>query len=406
MRGLVIVALATTALMIYGGLAECAEQPGLTVRAGQLYRDGKPYRGLGVNYCDLFQDLIHHPEAQRTLKGLRFLGEKRIPFLRFWAGGFWPGDWDLYFEDKEEWFRRLDLVVTTAEEAGVGLIPSLFWRTSTYPDLFDEYNDQWANPDSKTRAFMAAYVKEVVTRYLDSPAIWGWEFANEMNLDCNLPNGMEFLGEDIPHLKVNVEKHERNLMTYDTARAAWTAFAQEVRKYDSHRFLTTGNSCPRWSSWHNVTDNSWQRDDNDQAFEVFQWMSPPPMNVVSVHFYPKHGEEPQYAQVTGLEEVVTRWKVFADKLEQPLFLGEFSASAHDNGGELPMRVFRSHQTRILAALMEAEVDLAAYWVFDYTEDRTGSGLVRADNEYAWVIDQIVEYNRKIGARPSAATEGQ
>ena len=256
-------------LAICSATAVPAEQYGITVKDGRLYKDGRIYRDIGVNYCDLFQDMIHHPEEQRTLKGLRFLGEKGIPFVRFWCCGFWPSDWDLYSRDKGEWFRRMDMVVRTAEEAGVGLIPSLFWRTETYPDLFNEYQDQWASPESECRTFMANYVKEVVTRYVSSPAIWGWEFANELNLSCDLPNGMEFLGQKIPSLKVNLEKHERNLMTYEIASAAWEAFAAEVRKYDPYRFITTGNSHPRESAWHNATEKSWTRDNREQAFQVY-----------------------------------------------------------------------------------------------------------------------------------------
>jgi len=395
MKALTATAIIGTLLITCGANTGFAEQYGLTVKDGKLYKDGSSYRGIGVNYCDLFQDMIHHPEEQRTLKGLRFLGEKKIPFVRFWCCGFWPSDWDLYFSDKEEWFRRMDMVVKTAEEAGVGLIPSMFWRTKTYPDLFDEYQDQWANPESKCRTFMADYVREVVTRYVDSPAIWGWEFANELNLSCDLPNGMEFLGRKIPHLKVNLEKHERNLMTYRIAADVWEAFATEVRKYDAYRFITTGNSHARESSWHNAREKSWTKDNSDQAFEVFQWMSPPPMNVVSVHFYPKHDKEPTYADAVGIENIFALWKKYSTKLGQPLFLGEFSASAHDKGEKLAMEQFRALQTRILDAFVKEEVDLAAYWVFDYTKDRKGPGLVRKDNEYAWVIDQIVEFNEKI-----------
>ena len=137
---------------------------GLTVRDNQLWRDNQPYRGFGVNYCDLFQDLLDQPDKERTLEGLRFLGQKKIPFVRFWAGGFGPPDWKLYFQDKDEWFRRMDRVVQTAEESGVGLIPSLFWRTETFPDLFDETLSAWDDPNSKTRKFMASYTAEVVSR--------------------------------------------------------------------------------------------------------------------------------------------------------------------------------------------------------------------------------------------------
>ncbi len=282
-------------------------------------------------------------------------------------------------------------MVKTAEESGVGLIPSLFWRTQTFPDLFDEYNDEWASPGSKTRKFMAEYVKEVVTRYAASPALWGWEFANEVNLGCNLPNGMNFLGQKIPHLKVDLPKHERNLMTYEIAGAAFKAFAAEVRRYDAYRFITTGNSEPRFCSWHNHAEKSWAADNKEQAFQVCQWLNPPPVNVVSVHFYPNRAKEPQYAEATGVEDVLARFKEFAGRLGQPLFVGEFAASA-DPKDVLTMEQFRAHQTRILDALRKTQVDLAAYWVFDYTKDRKGPGLARKDNEYAWVIDQIAEYN--------------
>ena len=169
----------------------------VTVREGRLWQEGKPLRAIGVNYCDLFQELLGNPESERTLRGLRFLGERKIPFVRFWACGFWPSDWQLYLTDKEEYFRRLDRVVRAAEEANVGLVPSLFWRFQTLPNVAGEFTDAWADPASKTRTMMAAYTREVVTRYRESPAIWGWEFANEVNLAVDLPNGMNFLGKQM-----------------------------------------------------------------------------------------------------------------------------------------------------------------------------------------------------------------
>ncbi len=371
-------------------------QPGVTVRDGKLIKDEAPLRAFGVNYCDLFQELIADGDDDRTLRGLRFLGEKKIPFVRFWACGFWPSDWDLYFADKPEWFRRMDLVVKTAEEAGVGLIPSLFWRTQTYPDLFDEFQQDWGDPASKTRQFMRNYVEEVVSRYRESPAIWGWEFANEVNLGCDLPNGMNFLGQVIPLLKVDLAKDERNLMTYEIAEKVFVAFAEEVRKHDPYRFVTTGNSEPRWCSWHNRTEKSWGRDTREQAAEVFRWMNPPPINVVSAHFYPSMTGEPSYAGATGIKPVLATLKELSAELGQPLFVGEFAASASEEDG-LTIDQFRTHQAAILDAMLETGVDLAAYWVFDYTRDRKGPGLVRADNEYSFVLDQIIEYDDRLDA---------
>ncbi|MCF7863445.1 MAG: cellulase family glycosylhydrolase, partial [Kiritimatiellales bacterium] len=239
--------------------------PGLTMVNGKLYKDGAVYRGIGVNYCDLFQAMISFPEypgqtTYRTLEGLQYLGERGVPFVRFWACGFWPIDWNLYFQDKEEWFSRMDLLVATAEQAGVGLIVDLFWRSETIPNLVEEYRDQWANPDSQVRQFMSNYVAEVVGRYKDSSAIWGWEFANELSNVCDLPNWTNGLGTPIPSKGVggiSIEVNERNKMTYAIAEEIFNAFSAEVRKYDAHRFITTGSSRPRPSAWHNRMENSW-----------------------------------------------------------------------------------------------------------------------------------------------------
>ena len=401
MKTLLALSILTAALLgiTCGALFGADTAPRVTVKDGKVYRDGQVYRGIGVNYCDLFQELIANGDDKRTLNGLRFLGEKKIPFVRFWACGFWPSDWDLYFKDKGEWFRRMDLVVQTAEKAGVGLIPDLFWNTADYPQFAGEFQDQWGNPKSKTHEFMRAYIKEMVTRYKASPAIWGWEFANEVNLNCDLPNGMEFLGQDIPALKHKLAKDPRNLWTHQMAQVAFEAFADEVRKHDQVRFVTTGNSLPRGCALHigNKMEPRWGDDNHEEAFEAFKWFNPPALDMVSVHFYGDAPEKLKYAGGQGIEYSVAALKEFATKLNRPLFLGEFAGAASD---DLKAK-FAEYQKQILDAVLAQKVDLSAYWVFDYTADRKGTGLVRRDNEYAWVLDQIVEYNAKIAQQLAA-----
>jgi len=119
------------------------------------------------------------------------------------------------------------------------------------------------------------------------------------------------------------------------------------------------------------------------------------MNVASVHFYPEYGKEPVYAGATGIEEVLNLLKEFSSRLGQPLFVGEFAALGHDREDKLTMEQFRELQTRLLDAFVNEKIDLSAYWVFDYTSDRSGPGLIRKDNKYSWILDQIVEYNEKM-----------
>lgn len=367
----------------------------VTVREGQLWQDGKPLRAVGVNYCDLFQELLSKPESDRTLRGLRYLGERKIPFVRFWCCGFWPTDWKPYFDDKEEYFKRLDKVVRAAEEAKVGLIPSLFWRTATIGDLMDEFTESWADPQSKTRAFMVTYVREVVTRYRESPAIWGWEFANEVNLGADLPNGMNFLGKKIPHLGVDLAKDKRNLMTKDIAAAAFVAFAREVRKLDPGRFITTGNSKLRASQYNQTLHGTWTKDTPEEAAQAFAWLNPEPVNVPSIHIYPGLEKPMTYAGATGTDEVVALYKTWSKALGKPLFIGEFGALGHDRGKGVDMAAYRRVQAELLAAILKHRVNLSAHWVFDYTDNRKGPGLIRPDNEWAWILDDISRCNQEI-----------
>jgi hypothetical protein len=383
-------------------ISHADQQPGLTVVDGTLYKDGASYRAVGVNYCDLFQSMIHFPEytgqtTYRTIDGLNYLGQQKIPFVRFWACGFWPSDWDLYFQDKDEWFSRMDLLVATAEQANVGLIPSLFWRTETIPELMGEYREAWGDPTSLTRQFMVTYTQEFVTRYKDSPAIWGWEFANEFNLPCNLPNWDLFLGTVIlsrgvvgPATEVDI----RNKMTYEIAESVFHAFSQEVRKLDTHRFITTGSSNPRKASWNNWYDNSWTADNYDQAKEAFGWMQPPAsIDMASLHFYTKDDpdDEMEYAGAYGAADVLARYREFCDDQNQAMFIGEYS-SFYDGAGDLDSQ--RATEEELLSKIVTSGADLTAQWVFDYTYNRTTVGIIREDNDYTWVLDKIRKYDAK------------
>ena len=133
--------------------------------------NGKPYRGIGMNYFSCFLRTLKDGNDTSYDAGFATLAEKGIPFARFCATGFWPRDMKLYVEDREEYFRRLDGVVNAAEKHGIGLVlsllgisgflgtkhgiglmPSLFWYYACVPDLVGEPMDQWANPNSKTQA--------------------------------------------------------------------------------------------------------------------------------------------------------------------------------------------------------------------------------------------------------------
>lgn len=77
-------------------LAQPCYPPGL-VRGldATVLKDGKPYRGIGVNYFDCFLRTLKKDGETSYDAGFATLAAKGIPFARFCATGFWPSDMKL-----------------------------------------------------------------------------------------------------------------------------------------------------------------------------------------------------------------------------------------------------------------------------------------------------------------------
>ncbi len=373
-----------TAAIVAGGSSGQQHIQALSVRDdGVLIKDGRPFRGIGVNYFDAFLRTLKDPNDISYDAGFRVLAENGIPFARFMCTGFWPRDMDLYARDKAKYFALLDGVVRSAEKHDIGLIPSLFWYMPTVPDLVQEPCDQWGNPAGKTHEFMRTYTREVVTRYLDSPAIWGWEFGNEYNLRADLPNAKEHLPKVVPSLGTPDSRSERDILTHEMVRVAFREFANEVRKHDRARMISTGNSIPRTSAWHQMHEGTWDKDAPEQFAEILTGDNPDPADTISVHIYEKATDRLAEAFRT------------AQGQNKPLFVGEFGVPGE---GTEPVRQFQT----LLYAIETMEIPLAALWVFDFNGQTAWN--VRADNRRSDQLRAIAEANERIRRRPSLPAE--
>jgi len=351
---------------------------GLSVRAdGVLLRDGAPCRAIGVNYFDAFARTLKDHNDTSYEAGFRTLAAHGIPFARFMCTGFWPAEMALYRQDKAKYFDLLDGVVRAAERHGVGLIPSLFWYMPMVPDLVREPCDQWGNPDSQTHRFMRTYTREVVTRYLDSPAIWAWEFGNEYNLAADLPNAKQHLPPIVPSLGTPATRSDRDILTHEMIRTAFREFAAEVRRHDSARLICTGNSIPRPSAWHQMHEGTWGKDSPEQLALMLSQDNPDPVDSLSVHIYGDAAGRLADAAQAALAH------------GKPLFLGEFGVQGR--GPEA-----RQEFGALLQRIEALEVPLTALWVFDFGHQDDWS--VSADNDRSWQLRAVAQANRRIGQR--------
>ena len=145
-----------------------------------------------------------------------------------------------------------------------------------------------------------------------------------------------------------------------------------MRKHDPHRLILTGDSFPRLSAWHMEQENSWTHDTPEQFKEMLTKANPNPINGISLHAYEDDDQR------FGLAMEVAR------KLNKPLFIGEFGAQ-HNT----PEQQAKFH--RLLKALADHKIPLAALWVFDHPHQ--GEWNITSDNARAWQLDRISEANR-------------
>ena len=167
------------------------EPPGLSVREGQLVLAGRPYRGVGANYFDLFLRILHEPTNSTSLRGLEELCRAGSPFVRFatafrereaqkavtaWTtnrlewlrwlkgiareqqGPLWVGEFGLPSGTNLDLRADFDQLLTDLEAAKVDL--AAFWVF----DL-DGQKNTWSVTPTNDRAFMLRGAAEANRRW-------------------------------------------------------------------------------------------------------------------------------------------------------------------------------------------------------------------------------------------------
>lgn len=332
--------------------------------------DGKPARAIGVNYYNGFMRVLRNPEDRGYREGFRLLGERKIPFVRFVLMGFFPTDMRLYLRNRERFYQLLDDFIAEAQKNGVGVVPSLFFAYWQVPDQMGEPMQAWGDPASKSNAFMRQFVTELVTRYRDSPAIWGWEFSNEMayyvDLDAKARPRLA------PDKGTPSQRTERDDLRADDMVCALKAFGTLVRELDPQRLVSSGNAMPRPDAYQKSYRTGERIDSTLEFAQILKRDNPLPLNAISVHTYPhtryfrdKLEVGHYWPKPHNIQEQLKIVHKVADEQKQVVFLGEFGvASRKAMTEDEERRVFKE----MIEGIVASGVQLAAIWDFDPDPD--------------------------------------
>ena len=372
-----------------------------------------PLRAFGVNYYDAFLRYLRDSDDTSFVQGFACLQEHNIPAARVLAAGFGPKDWALYFSDKAEFYRRLDYFIEQAERHNIGLILNCFWSVTTVGEIVEkavaadclipgrdfipanplntdikgrptyaEYKRALGRPDSGSNAWITYFTKEIVTRYLHSPAVWGWEFGNEYNNGTDHPalKGIRTCrtvgsGDMLPNTPANLKELPAwtgpDDLTRSDVQVAKENFANTVRRIDPWRVILSGDARPRSSAWHNRTEHTFTKDSRAQLAEVLSTDNPDPINTVTVHFYPGKPDSAGESIYFSDSPVNIQWEsgqyrklmdYFAEcgvRSRKPLIIGEWGAIG-DGTADDEKTTFN----RLMQALIDSGVQLSLLWTFD------------------------------------------
>jgi hypothetical protein len=370
-------------------VSEVASAPdfplGLYVKDGQLMRNGEEFRAMGINYNTAFYDVLKDPDQSDVAEGLRILKQDYdIPFIRFSAGPFAHTGWKLYVEDPEEYLRRFDVLVKHAEEQGVGLIPSLFWFVATMPDLAGEPLSALGDPDNQCRTFMRKYIRDVVGRYKDSPAVWGWEVGNEWMLFADLP---EF--NHLPQKKIGskVARTAADKLLRPMLLDAYADFYKTVREIDPDRIIVTGDSIARPTAWHNRNEDKWGQDTQEQWAEIFRADTPDCYEVASFHLYAEAEKGYFKKKDLPIEGFVNEVVGICREAEKVIWCGELGMPGADEAA-------REMFYRMMRAIEDNQIDISAIWNFTPKKAFQGDWDITPTNERAYMLDTVKELNER------------
>ena len=344
----------------------------------KLTLDGREYRAIGMNCPDLFASysgIFYHLQQcfgteeaakQAMFAAVQEAEKNRIAFLRFYASGFWPKDMRLYFDAPEQYWARMDELVTLCRTHHVRLVPSIFFHIYLWPMICGEDYQAIADPHSNTYRAMHKYASELVSRYRDDTNILAWELSNEVFLAADV----NMAGRDSPAPQTMLSATTKTKLTVNDSLSTATILkfygdmTAHIRRIDPNHLVTSGDAGPRTTSVslrENFPTTVWTQDTLRQNLASLLTSQSEPLDLVSLHHYgslTKNDERENLGLTNSLEALRCRIRC-SHAARSPVFIGELGNT------EPTLRDDReAGYVRAAIDVIEAEgVSLAAVWAW-------------------------------------------
>jgi hypothetical protein len=362
--------------------------------------DAGAVRPLGANLPNLFHYYLglapgDASSARALMDAARAEG---FTHARFIAAGFWPADMTRpngWKTNPTAYWAAFDQMVADARARGLRLVPSMLFNLWMWVDLSQSTMGQVFTPGTPARLLVEQYIRELVTRYANEPAIAMWEMGNELNLEADLDHstcnvcdgGTNGCGGLAPSLGTACSRSAAdNYFSCNNCRAVTTsqqdlgAFTESiavlVKSLDAlHRPFTTGNGYPRASAWHLAASPcpncDWTLDSPTEYQLALQQLHPTDVDYICVHHY----GGPEAARFGDVDEaggiaLLDRTAHFATSIGKKLYVGEYGEARGGSimcggtqvcGGDPDAVSTR----RMEIALVKDDVPLSALWSFEF-----------------------------------------
>ena len=363
---------------------------GLTVNEdGTIEMQGEAFYGFGGN-AFFFLDRVLTDPLYDLDGAFKTFADYDIPVVRVPFGTSGTDGFELWQEDPETFFLLMDMIIKAAEKHQVGIIATITWWFPFVHLMFNEPVAAIGDSSSKSNKFAVEYTTAIVKRYAKSPAIFGWEITNEMNLCADLCGGKDWAAFGVYQTDAEIDGYD--FYTTKEALVYMNDVATAIAKNDPYgRMISNGNakivanqmSKKKASDAMDKKTHTWSMGWGTDTLEEFRQISllytADPIDTMSSHI---GRNEVGYGDFTcdawgktvTYKEYLIECVNSAKLAKKAFYLGEFGDMAGTDMetlfDERKLGTNKQYTKQFVEDTLAAGVQLATCWQFAYDATRT------------------------------------